>query len=147
MYKVIIKKSRREVSPVEQYTIDRGYLAYFEPKKITKNKIIIRYILCNFSVWTLQCLKKKLTFFCPRKHEKKPSKVPQNRPNFFFQYCQPAQNQPRSQFLFHKNVSLRYFYKKTLGMYSYLGIQLTSGLKIGLTVVCILVRMKSFPRF
>ena len=25
-------------------------------------------------------------------------------PNFF-QYCQPAQNQPKSQFLFHKNCS------------------------------------------
>ena len=25
----------------------------------------------------------------------------------FFQYCQPAQNQPKSQFLFHKNYSPR----------------------------------------
>jgi len=27
--------------------------------------------------------------------------------NFFFQYCQPAQIQPKSQFLFHKNCSPR----------------------------------------
>ena len=27
-------------------------------------------------------------------------------PNYFFQYCQPAQNQPKYNFLFHKNVSL-----------------------------------------
>ena len=30
-------------------------------------------------------------------------------PNLFFQYCQPAQNQPKSHFLFHKKVSLRNF--------------------------------------
>ena len=28
-------------------------------------------------------------------------------PKFFFQYCQPAQIQPKSQFLFHKNCSSR----------------------------------------
>jgi hypothetical protein len=31
------------------------------------------------------------------------------RPNFVFQYCQLAQNQPKSQFLFHKNCSPRDF--------------------------------------
>ena len=42
---------------------------------------------------------------------KKPSsKVAHNQPKFFFQYCQPAQNQPKSYFLFHKNVSLRNFF-------------------------------------
>ena len=39
--------------------------------------------------------------------KKTPSKVAHNRPNFFFQYCQPTQNQPKSQFLFHKSCSLR----------------------------------------
>ena len=43
-----------------------------------------------------------------------PSKVAHNWPQFFFQYCQPAQNQPKSHFLFHKNVYLRDFYKMTL---------------------------------
>ena len=32
----------------------------------------------------------------------------------FFQYCQPAQNQHKYHFLFHKNVSLRDFYVSTL---------------------------------
>ena len=31
-------------------------------------------------------------------------------PNFIFQYCQPAQNQPKFHFLFHKNGSLCNFY-------------------------------------
>ena len=35
--KVIIQNSRREVSPVEQDTIDCEYLAYFERKKIQEN--------------------------------------------------------------------------------------------------------------
>ena len=33
-------------------------------------------------------------------------------PQFSFQYCQPAQNQPNSHFLFHKNVPLHEFYIK-----------------------------------
>ena len=33
-----------------------------------------------------------------------PSKVAHNRPNFL-QYCLPVHNQPKSQFLFHKNCS------------------------------------------
>jgi hypothetical protein len=44
------------------------------------------------------------------------SKVAHNRHNFFsFQYCQPAQNQPKSYILilFHKNDSLRDFYLLT----------------------------------
>ena len=36
--KVVIQKSRREVSPVEQYTIDCEYLAYFQPKRNSKKK-------------------------------------------------------------------------------------------------------------
>ena len=43
------------------------------------------------------------------------SKVAHNRPKrFFFQSCQPAQNLPKTHFLFHKNVSLHDFYIMTL---------------------------------
>ena len=38
--------------------------------------------------------------------KKQPLKVAHNRP-IFFQYCQLAQSQPKSQFLFHKNCSPR----------------------------------------
>jgi hypothetical protein len=37
IYKVIIYKLHREVSPVEQDTIDCEYLAYFKPKKNLEN--------------------------------------------------------------------------------------------------------------
>ena len=54
-------------------------------------------------------LNNKLHFFAPENMKKPPSKVAHNRPNFF-QYCQPAQNQPKSHIRFHKNGSLRDFY-------------------------------------
>ena len=42
---------------------------------------------------------------------KKPSsKVAHNRPKLFFKFCQSAQNQTKSHFLFHENV-LRLLYK------------------------------------
>ena len=44
---------------------------------------------------------------CPWKDEKTALKI-------FFQHCQPAQNQLKSNFLFHINVSLRDFYIMTL---------------------------------
>ena len=44
-------------------------------------------------------------FFAHKNMKKLLSNVAHNRPQFFFQYCQPAQNQPKSQFLFHKNCS------------------------------------------
>ena len=60
--KVIIQKSRREVVPVEQYTIDCEYLVYCQPNRNLKKKRIrknIKQILCNFLVQTLQstCLR------------------------------------------------------------------------------------------
>jgi hypothetical protein len=59
--------------------------------------------------------KKKIElFFAPENIKKKTSKVAHNWPPIFFQYCQPAQNQLKSHFLFHKNVSLRDFYIMTL---------------------------------
>ena len=42
------------------------------------------------------------------------SKVSHNLPNYFFQYCQPAKNRPKSHILFHKNGSMRDFYIMTL---------------------------------
>ena len=53
--------------------------------------------------------------FWPWKHEKNPpQKLLIIGPQLFFQYCQPAQNQPKSHFLFHKNPSLLNFYIMTL---------------------------------
>ena len=64
---------------------------------------------------TIQYLKNELNhFFAPENMKKPPSKVAHNRPSIFFQYSQPAQNQPKSHFLFHKNVSLHNFYTMTL---------------------------------
>ena len=48
-------------------------------------------------------------------------------PNLYLQCCQPAQNLPRSQFLFHKNGSLHDFYTMTLVMS---GSKLVSFLRI-----------------
>ena len=57
----------------------------------------------------------KKIFFAPENMKKTPSKVANNRPtHFFFQYCQRAQNHPKSHFLFHENVSRRDFYIMTL---------------------------------
>ena len=48
-------------------------------------------------------------FFAHENMKKTPSKVAHNLPKHFFQYCQPAQNQPKSHILFHKNGSLGNF--------------------------------------
>ena len=48
-------------------------------------------------------------FFAHENMKKTASKVAHNRLEFFFQYCQSAQIQPRSQFLFHKNLQPREF--------------------------------------
>ena len=40
-----------------------------------------------------------------RKMKKLPSKVAHNCSKHLFQYCQPTQNQPKSQFIFHRNYS------------------------------------------
>ena len=50
--------------------------------------------------------KKKKTF-AHENMKNLPSKVAYFMAQFFFQYCQPAQKQPKSQFLFHKNCSPR----------------------------------------
>ena len=53
---------------------------------------------------TLQYLK---MFFVHENIKKTPSNVAHNRPQFFFQCCQPTENQLKSQFLFHKICSPR----------------------------------------
>ena len=69
---------------------------------------------------TFQCrcqgiFKKKINLFFGHKNLKKlPSKVAHNGPKSFFQYHQQAPIQPKSHFLFHKNVSLHNFYTMTL---------------------------------
>jgi hypothetical protein len=73
------------VSPVEQDTIDCEYLVYLEPKKNQKKKII-KEILCNFIVRTLQNFRKNVNFFknfASENMKKPPSKVAHNWPNFF----------------------------------------------------------------
>ena len=83
-----------------------------------------RYSLGIIFSWLRPCAvssifsKKKLNklnfFFAHENMKKLPSKVAHNWPKFFFQYCQPAQNQPKSHILFHKNGYLRDFYIMTL---------------------------------
>ena len=71
---------------------------------------------------TLQCKKnlKKKKIFAHENMKKPPSKVAHNWPNFFFStYCEPAQNQPKSHILFHKNGPLRDFYVMTLALTTY----------------------------
>ena len=59
-------------------------------------------------------LKRNQSFFLHENLKKLPSKVAHNQPNFFFQYCQPAQNQLKSHILFHKDDSLLDVYIMTL---------------------------------
>ena len=57
---------------------------------------------------TLQCFLKSFKKIAPKNMKKTTSKDAHYWPNFFFsRYCKPAQNQPKSQFIFHKNCSLR----------------------------------------
>ena len=76
------------------------------------------FVLCNFLVWTLQCFfKKKFTFFLPLKIWKKnPEKLLIVGPDPLFQYCQSARIQPKSQLLFHKNLSPQDFSIMTLSL-------------------------------
>ena len=60
---------------------------------------------------TVQHFQKRNSFFSTRKHEKTVLII---GPNFFFQNCQSVKNQPKSHFLFQKNVFLRALYIMTL---------------------------------
>ena len=55
-----------------------------------------------------------IIFFAPENMKKTSSKVAHNWPQFFFQYCQRAQNLFKSFILFHKNVTLPDFNVMTL---------------------------------
>ena len=83
--KVIIQKSCREVSPVEQEKIDCEYLAHLEPKKNSKKiqRMFYKKIQCyNIYIKNL---------FDPENIEKPlPKKFADNRPQFFLQYFQLA---------------------------------------------------------
>ena len=115
----------RTMSPVEQYTFIHNFSPKRNRKTIQKDfkktsieiqkKKIIKIILLNFSVRMLRYfLKKNKDFFAPESMKKYPQKLLIIGPPLFFQHCQPAQNLPKSHFLFHKNVSLRDFYIMTL---------------------------------
>jgi hypothetical protein len=81
------------------------------------------YIMQLFSADATIFSKKNLKeMLHPKTFKNCPQKLLIIGPNFFFQYCQLAQNQPKSHFLFHKNVSLD-FYIMTL-VQSTWGIQL-----------------------
>ena len=54
--------------------------------------------------------KKEILFL----HQKTWKNCPYNWPKLFFQNCQSVKNQPKSHFLFQKNVSLRAFYMITV---------------------------------
>ena len=74
------------MSPVEQYTIDCEYLAYFEPKNENYKRDIVRLFLRK-----LQYFKIILDFiFATENIKKDPKKLLIIGPQFF-QYCQPAQ--------------------------------------------------------
>ena len=63
-----------------------------------------------FSADATMFLNKILTFiFAPENIKKKPQKLLIIGPDPFFQYYQSAQIQPKSQFLFHKNLPPRDF--------------------------------------
>ena len=59
-------------------------------------------MLCNFLMQTLQYLKRRKKN-ARENMKKRPQKLLIIGP-FFFQFCQPAQNQPKFQFLFHKKL-------------------------------------------
>ena len=84
------------MSPVDQYTIDCEF---------------IKEILCTFLVQCYNIL--KVHIFAHEIMKKTLSKDAHNWP-IFFQYCKPAQNQPKSHILYPKNGSLCNFYIITL---------------------------------
>ena len=76
----------------------------------------MKKIYINYKRDVMQLFSAATTIFL----KKPPSKVAHNWPNFFFStYCEPAQNQPKSHILFHKNGPLRDFYVMTLALTTY----------------------------
>ena len=82
------------------------YQPIFSLKKIQKKfpiYLFIKETLCNFLVQMLQYFFLKQIYFLIMKTWKTPLII---GPKFFFQYCQSAQNQPKSHVLFHKELLL-----------------------------------------
>ena len=98
--RVLIYKSCGELFLLVQPIIQCVYLAYFDPKKyILKQKCsFLALMLSNFLVRTLQCTETQPQHRILQQIFKKN------------QYCRPAQNQPKSRILFHKNRSPRDLY-------------------------------------
>ena len=75
-----------------------------------------RYIMQFFSADALQCFWNEFENKFPHENMKKPAYLGllTINPKFYFQYCQPARNQPKSHILNHNNGYLRNFYILTL---------------------------------
>ena len=99
-HKVIIHKSGGGISLVEKDTIE-----YVSWTIIKFSRFFCLHFVQLFSGDATIFLRNFEIFFCPWKQH--PQKLLIINPNLFFRYCQPAQNQPKSQFLFHKNCSPR----------------------------------------
>ena len=88
----------KEVSPVEQDTTDCEYSAYFEKKtKINYERDVMQPFSADAAILLNKKTISKVTYYIAQ---------------FFLKYCQPAQNQPKSHLLFHKNGSLHDFYTR-----------------------------------
>ena len=81
---------------------------FFGKKTKSKQNFYMRDIMQFFSSDATMFLEKFWIYFCPWKYEKPSSKVAHNRPKMFFSVL------PKSHILFHKNGSMRDFYKMTL---------------------------------
>jgi hypothetical protein len=86
---------REETLVPDLYVLTVESAAYI--KKRLKREKKINFILCNFSVRTLQCKKNfKKYFFAHEKLKKPPKKVAHNRPKPFYFTVQPR-TQPTAQ--------------------------------------------------
>ena len=99
--KVIREKSRGEGSLIVQDTIENVSEPKFFFNFLRKKNVFSNFILCQKCFHRLQCFQKKI--FAHENMKKPASKV-----------AEPAQIQPKSQFLFHKNLPPRDFSLMTL---------------------------------
>ena len=104
MTKVIREKSRGEGSLIGQDTIENvSEPKFFFFNFLRKKNIFFSFILCQKCFHRLKCF---LKFFFAHENMKKPtSKV-----------AEPAQIQPKSQYLFHKTLPPQDFSITTLGL-------------------------------
>ena len=99
--KVIREKSRGEGSLIGQDTIENVSEPKFFFNFLRKKNVFFNFILCQKCFHRLKCFKKM--FFAHENMKKPASKV-----------AEPAQIQPKSQFLIHKNLPPRDFSLMTL---------------------------------